>query len=167
MANLNVKQLFTNILNKLKSHDNKIGDTTMGTTATTITGAIAEHEQDISNLNSKNIKLALVNHRELAANTTKASGAISNYGEVALSEPGLYILTTQTSGDNFNGRMFSSFAGTDLAVEFMPVTVSGFSLINTFQLMSITDTPKTVTRQYWTSANTGTKHIYDIYKVYI
>ena len=31
---------------------NKIGDTTMGTTATTITGAIAEHEGDISSLNS-------------------------------------------------------------------------------------------------------------------
>lgn len=30
-----------------------IGDTPMGTTATTITGAIAEHEQDISDLNSK------------------------------------------------------------------------------------------------------------------
>lgn len=30
-----------------------IGNTTMGTTATTITGAIAEHEQDISDLNSK------------------------------------------------------------------------------------------------------------------
>lgn len=31
---------------------NKIGDTTMGTTATTITGAIAEHEGDISSLSS-------------------------------------------------------------------------------------------------------------------
>ena len=30
----------------------KIGDTALGTTATTITGAIAEHEQDISGLNS-------------------------------------------------------------------------------------------------------------------
>lgn len=69
--------------------------------------------------------------------------------------------------DTLDGRMFSVFAGTDLAVEFMPVTVSGFSLINTFQLMSITDAPRTVTRQYWTSASTGTKHMYDIYKVYI
>ena len=32
--------------------NNKIGSTTMGTTATTITGAIAEHEGDISTLNS-------------------------------------------------------------------------------------------------------------------
>jgi hypothetical protein len=30
-----------------------LGSTTMGTTATTVTGAIAEHESDISTLNSK------------------------------------------------------------------------------------------------------------------
>lgn len=37
----------------LDSIDSTIGNTAMGTTATTITGAIAEHESDISTLNSK------------------------------------------------------------------------------------------------------------------
>lgn len=32
---------------------NKIGNTSMGTTATTVTGAIAEHESDITSLNGK------------------------------------------------------------------------------------------------------------------
>lgn len=36
----------------LDSIDSTIGNTAMGTTATTITGAIAEHERDISGLNS-------------------------------------------------------------------------------------------------------------------
>lgn len=50
---LNTKKLFVRIINKLKGYDEQIGDTTMGTTATTLTGAIAEHEGDISTLNSK------------------------------------------------------------------------------------------------------------------
>lgn len=37
----------------LAAIENNIGSTTMGTTATTITGAIAEHETDITTLNSK------------------------------------------------------------------------------------------------------------------
>lgn len=37
----------------LDSIDSTIGNTAMGTTATTITGAIAEHESDISTLNGK------------------------------------------------------------------------------------------------------------------
>ena len=36
-----------------KTAVDKIGDTSMGTTASTITGAIAEHSQEISDLNSK------------------------------------------------------------------------------------------------------------------
>lgn len=38
---------------------NKIGNVTMGTTATTITGAIAEHESDISTL-QQNVSVATV-----------------------------------------------------------------------------------------------------------
>ena len=36
----------------LDTVSDQIGNTTMGTTATTLTGAIAEHESDISTLNS-------------------------------------------------------------------------------------------------------------------
>lgn len=41
----------------LDSIDSTIGNTAMGTTATTITGAIAEHESDISTLNSKSSRI--------------------------------------------------------------------------------------------------------------
>lgn len=43
-----------NVLSSLLNFiGNKIGSTTMGTTATTLTGAIAEHESDISSINTK------------------------------------------------------------------------------------------------------------------
>ena len=42
----------TTVTGAIKEHSDLIGSTTMGTTASTLTGAIAEHESDISNLNS-------------------------------------------------------------------------------------------------------------------
>lgn len=49
---LNIKKTLTKIMVWIKEKGDLIGSTTMGTTATTITGAIAEHEGNISNLNS-------------------------------------------------------------------------------------------------------------------
>ena len=52
---------------------NTIGNTAMGTTAQTITGAIAEHEQDISGLNSKIVK------RATFSGTTDVNGNVLLY----------------------------------------------------------------------------------------
>lgn len=55
-SGLSLKTLLNRISTMVKNVRyiwNKIGTASMGTTATTITGAIAEHEQDISGLNSK------------------------------------------------------------------------------------------------------------------
>lgn len=55
-ANSTLATLFNRISTMVKNVRyiwNKIGTASMGTTATTITGAIAEHESDISTLNSK------------------------------------------------------------------------------------------------------------------
>lgn len=55
-SGLPLKTLFNRISTMVKNVRyiwNKIGTASMGTTATTITGAIAEHESDISTLNSK------------------------------------------------------------------------------------------------------------------
>ena len=55
-SGLSLKTLFNRISTMVKNVRyiwNKIGTASMGTTATTITGAIAEHESDISTLNSK------------------------------------------------------------------------------------------------------------------
>lgn len=54
-SGLSLKTLFNRISTMVKNVRyiwNKIGTASMGTTATTITGAIAEHESDISTLNS-------------------------------------------------------------------------------------------------------------------
>lgn len=53
---------------------NKIGDSTMGTTATTITGAIAEHEEDISSLSSS-LSSLIVTADKVSQDVTLASGA--------------------------------------------------------------------------------------------
>ena len=55
-SGLSLKTLFNRISTMVKNVRyiwSKIGTASMGTTATTITGAIAEHESDISTLNSK------------------------------------------------------------------------------------------------------------------
>ena len=53
MASLDTAGL-TRLWSKIKSFVNdKLGSTTMGTTATTVTGAIAEHEGDITSLSSQ------------------------------------------------------------------------------------------------------------------
>ena len=48
-----VKAAIDAIATTVASHTTLLGDSTMGTTATTVTGAIAEHEGDITTLNSK------------------------------------------------------------------------------------------------------------------
>ena len=47
-----VKAAIDSIAATVASHTTLLGDTSMGTTATTVTGAIAEHETDITTLNS-------------------------------------------------------------------------------------------------------------------
>ena len=54
-----VKSAFQSVLDKINEIVEAIGDEPMGTTATTVTGAIAEHESDISELNSKTTYLLL------------------------------------------------------------------------------------------------------------
>lgn len=71
----------------LDSIDSTIGNTAMGTTATTITGAIAEHESDIStlngNLNARVGPLTSINRARIASSTgnvTKAYARASAVG---------------------------------------------------------------------------------------
>ena len=63
-SGLPLKTLFNRISTMVKNVRyiwNKIGTASMGTTATTITGAIAEHESDISTLNSNVANIPIVN----------------------------------------------------------------------------------------------------------
>lgn len=51
--------------------NNKLGSVTMGTTATTVTGAIAEHESDISGINTK------IGSTTMGTTATTLTGAVS------------------------------------------------------------------------------------------
>lgn len=67
--------------------NSKIGNTAMGTTATTLTGAIAEHESDISTLNSNinALKYAEYEHKTFNAVTnTYSSNNILTFGEAII-----------------------------------------------------------------------------------
>lgn len=82
-SGLSLKTLFNRISTMIKNVRyiwSKIGTASMGTTATTITGAIAEHETDISELNSK------INRSTLSNTTINASNLeipITNYTQYA------------------------------------------------------------------------------------
>ena len=76
----NIKKFCIKVLEKIKGYDTKIGNTTMGTTATTLTGAIAEHEGDISNLNSNFLYIEF-------ANIESANIAGNNDGQVVIPKP--------------------------------------------------------------------------------
>ena len=51
LGNTSMGTTATTVTGAIKEHSNKIGNTSMGTTAQTLTGAIAEHESDITALN--------------------------------------------------------------------------------------------------------------------
>ena len=53
LGNTSMGTTATTVTGAIKEHSNKIGNTSMGTTAQTLTGAIAEHESDITALNGK------------------------------------------------------------------------------------------------------------------
>lgn len=75
-SGLSLATLFNRISTMVKNVRyiwNKLGTTSMGTTATTITGAIAEHESDISTLNSN-----------LTPTTTRVTQTTDANGNMAL-----------------------------------------------------------------------------------
>ena len=74
-----VKSAFQSVLDKITGIAETIGDEPMGTTATTVTGAIAEHETDIATLNSNLNDLNNQFKTVRVTATTSANGNIS-YG---------------------------------------------------------------------------------------
>lgn len=59
-----LKTQIDDVNSALDGLDDLVGDSTMGTTATTVTGAVAEHESDISNLQAKKINQPLDEHNQ-------------------------------------------------------------------------------------------------------
>ena len=75
-----VKAAIDSIAATVASHTTLLGNSTMGTTATTVTGAIAEHETDITTLNSnitpQNISLNAASGFNIATNNSLKIGAL-------------------------------------------------------------------------------------------
>lgn len=95
IGNTSMGTTATTITGAVKEHEtditginNKIGNTAMGTTATTVTGAIAEHETDITTLNSQFVKAVV-------SGTTDANGdvVLSDYARESY-----YLLSAWTGG---------------------------------------------------------------------
>ena len=90
-----VKAAIDAIATTVASHTTLLGDTTMGTTATTVTGAIAEHETDITTLNSNKISSGVHN------GTTNSNGIIvtgTTYEIISAVCEGYIVLIYKRSG---------------------------------------------------------------------
>lgn len=74
IGNTSMGTTATTVTGAIKEHSDKIGNTTMGTTANTLTGAIAEHESDIASLTSQIGNMA----KALYVYYTPSSGATAN-----------------------------------------------------------------------------------------
>ena len=71
--NETVEHCLSSLTTDTQNISSKIGNTSMGTTATTITGAVAEHEQDISDINSK------IGNTSMGTTANTLTGAIAEH----------------------------------------------------------------------------------------
>ena len=71
--NETVEHCLSSLTTDTQNISSKIGNTSMGTTATTVTGAVAEHEQDISGINSK------IGNTSMGTTANTLTGAIAEH----------------------------------------------------------------------------------------
>ena len=110
---------------------NKIGNTTMGTTATTITGAIAEHEGDISTLNSNLSNKIIVEAHDSDTVESIASGSTAWLGVQNVAKTGYKIVSIAgyyLQGGNGTGcniyALYPNQSGTGVGIAIRNMTSS-------------------------------------------
>lgn len=91
-----VKAAIDAIATTVTSHTTLLGNSTMGTTATTVTGAIAEHETDITTLNS-NLVATPVNVSIYGNNISDLTSVSYRVGNIAILS-GYFHATSTLSG---------------------------------------------------------------------
>ena len=93
LGNTSMGTTATTVTGAIKEHSNKIGNTSMGTTAQTLTGAIAEHEGDISALNGKwVVETKTLSVPNVAAGATQwVTSSIAKSGYTAVGAVGWYF----------------------------------------------------------------------------
>jgi len=127
--------------------NDKIGDTAMGTTATTVTGAIAEHESDFGTLGSnldaigeqlngmRVIKTSVSNNSSLTITCASVTrGLISCYSYYAAGRA-LYMLTSSTATAYCTDVMSAS--GIAVATDGMDVTFTNTSGGNVYVIIQV------------------------------
>lgn len=135
-----------------KTAVNKIGNTAMGTTATTITGAIAEHEGDISALSAK------LSYDVVVPNTT-FKGTKANAWEctnISFTVPSGYIYVVGVTQTWASGKPIGIGLGTstslsvpNIALQAEPVTRQTFLLAaGTYYIYTMRETAPTANNTY-------------------
>ena len=108
-----------------------------------------------------------VDFRELANNETRTANQTGDVGGPTLGK-GVYIALSQTTtSTGYSGRAYCAYSGNgvsvvDLMPPTMPTSYGNFQLV---QLIIVKSGSETVKRIYWDSQTTGSKHIWQIYRI--
>ena len=126
-SGLSLKTLFNRISTMVKNVRyiwSKIGTASMGTTATTITGAIAEHEQDISGLNSK-VASSTVTYSKNNTYISATEGAVQRFGNVVA---GTIIFTMSSAASDNNISLITGLPAPRASQQFIIMCVNDYSM---------------------------------------
>lgn len=126
-SGLSLKTLFNRISTMVKNVRyiwNKIGTASMGTTATTITGAIAEHESDISTLNSKTESSAVTYSRNTSC-VSAVEGSMQRFGNVVA---GTIIFTMSSAVSDINISLITGLPAPRAVQQFIIMCVNDYSM---------------------------------------
>lgn len=125
------------------------------------TGTIPNHISDaISNADR-------VDYKELANDTARTANQTGDIGSVTLGK-GVYVALSQTTASTgYSGRAYCAYSGNGVSsVDFMPPTMpTGYGNFQLVQLIIVKSGSETVNRIYWDSQTTGSKHIWQIYRI--
>jgi hypothetical protein len=135
----NIENAIEGIETNITDIENEIGDTALPTTAQSLSGAIAEHESDISELNSNLADVNIASVRRVA--NTFTTGATGNIATEITNDGLHYIVAPLVSGANvflrtwvsaINGKWYltaidpntgATVNNTQLAVRYLIVTL--------------------------------------------
>lgn len=120
-------------------------------------------------LNDALTSFALVDSRDMAADTARGVNSESGYGDVTLSK-GFYLLISETSVQaNFSGRTFARFKSNNANVmgnnTFVPPTINGYGYLQLVQFVNVTSSAN-VGRYYYDTVQSASSHLWRVYKLF-
>lgn len=106
-------------------------------------------------------------YKELANDTARTANQTGDVGGLTLGK-GVYIALSQTTtSTGYSGRAYCAYSGDGVSVvDFMPPTMpTSYGNFQLFQLIIVKSGSETVKRIYWDSQTTGSKYIWQIYRI--